>query len=65
MEQLLKDGQAFLCTENVYRRNTLCFTANQLYYIDKGCYLVDNTGTHKNYNWFKDKFERSEDNDKK
>ncbi len=64
MEEIKTNGQAFLCTNNIYKRNTLLFTANQLYYIDKHVYLLDNEGTHRNYSWYMDKFVASPDNDK-
>lgn len=43
---------------------SLSFTQGNLYYVSLNYYLTDNRGIHKNYEWLKDNFERSAENDK-
>jgi len=71
MEEIMKDGQAFLCTENVYyttgspeKVGKQSFTKDKLYYATTQAYLIDDNGIFKNYAWYKQFFTPAPEHDK-
>ena len=71
MENIFKNGTAFLCIKDVYYKSgppekigKQSFTKDKLYYISLNCYLVDDNGYQKNYAWFRDNFVPAPENDR-
>ena len=71
MKETLRNGQAFLCIKDVYyttgspeKVGKQSFTANKLYYVEREDYLIDDNGIFKNYDWYKENFVASPENDK-